>query len=215
MRKIIIVCVTVLTFGIVGTTNATVTLDFEGIGDHNYVGDFYNGGGGADYGVSFSDNALALVDADAGGTGNFGGEPSPDTVLFFLEGEEAVMSYADGFDIGFSFFYVGLGGAYVNIFDDVGGTGNILASFSLPETENNDAGADPTGFFGPFEAIGIEFDGLAKSVAFGGSADQVGFDNITFGSATPPGGDTVPEPGTMILLGVGLGAMICIRRMRK
>ncbi len=103
----------------------------------------------------------------------------------------------------------------MNVFDDISGTGNILGSFSLSATENNGAGADPTGYFGPFEAIGIEFDGIAKSVAFGGVADQVAFDNVTFGSATPGGQDPVPEPGTYLLLTVGLIGLAGVRKKFK
>lgn len=54
----------------------------------------------------FSANALAVVDADSpGGTGNFGGEPSPDTILFFLSGVSAIMNVPAGFTVGFSFWY--------------------------------------------------------------------------------------------------------------
>src|SRR5688572_20093730 len=82
---------------------AVTVLDFEGVGDYNPVGNFYNGGAGTNYGIEFSPNALGLVDADAGGNGNFGGEPSPDTALFFLTGAAATMNVAAGFTTGFSF----------------------------------------------------------------------------------------------------------------
>jgi hypothetical protein len=62
---------------------STVTLTFEGLGNFEPVSQFYNGGTGGNgsgpgtnYGISFSPNSLALIDSDAGGTGNFGGEPS-------------------------------------------------------------------------------------------------------------------------------------------
>ena len=61
--------------------STSILLDFEGIGDQNPIGDFY-----ATSGITFSSNALGLVDSDDGGTGNFGGEPSPVTVLFWLTG---------------------------------------------------------------------------------------------------------------------------------
>jgi len=206
MKKFLTILCAALILGMAGNTLASpIVLDFEGIGNLNPIGDFYNGGAGTDYGVAFSSNALAIVDWDAGGTGNFGGEPSADTTMFFLGGSAAIMSVAAGFDTGFSFYYAGMAGGYVNVYDGINGMGNILASLSIPETLNNWAGADPDGFFGPFEAIGVEFQGIAKSVAFGGNADQIGFDNVTFGSATP-GGDNapVPEPATIILLGSGL-----------
>ncbi|MEJ7714148.1 MAG: hypothetical protein WKF84_30970 [Pyrinomonadaceae bacterium] len=78
-------------------------LTFEGVSDLAPIGDFYNGGAGGNLGISFSSNALAVIDEDAGGSGNFGGEPSPSTALFFLEGGAATMNVSAGFDTGFSF----------------------------------------------------------------------------------------------------------------
>ena len=49
---------------------SVIVLDFEGIGNLNPAGDFYNGGDGANYVTKFSPAALAVVDEDAGGTGN-------------------------------------------------------------------------------------------------------------------------------------------------
>jgi hypothetical protein len=90
---------------------AVIVLDFEGLQDLETVQEFYNGGTGGNgsgpgtnLGASFSPDALAIIDQDAGGTGNFGGEPSPDTILFFLS-NTAVLNFAAGFDTGFSFFY--------------------------------------------------------------------------------------------------------------
>ena len=92
---------------------STVTLTFEGLGNFEPVSQFYNGGTGGNgsgpgtnYGISFSPNSLALIDSDAGGSGNFGGEPSPDTVLFFTSGT-AVMNVPAGFATGFSFYLLG------------------------------------------------------------------------------------------------------------
>jgi hypothetical protein len=193
------------------TANATkIVLDFEGVGNIAPVGNFYNGGAGTNYGINFSSNALGIVDADAGGAGNFGGEPSPSTVLFFLSGPAATMDVAAGFDTGFSFFYSAINnGGFINVYDGLGATGNILASINLPVTPSN--GGDPSGDFSPFYAIGVTFDGIAHSVDFGGTVNQIGFDNITLGSEIP-GGQPVPEPSTFILFGAGLGGLAFWRR---
>jgi len=65
---------------------------------------------------------------------------------------------------------------------------------------------EPAGF------IQYSFNGTAKSINFGGTPDQTGFDNITFGSSTPGGGGTVPEPTTLALVGAALLAAGAARR---
>lgn len=192
-----------------------VVLNFEGVGQVNPVGNFYNGGAGTNYGIEFSPNALGLVDADAGGTGNFGGEPSPDTVLFFLTGAAATMNVAAGFTTGFSFFYsaIGLPGSIV-VYDGLNATGNVLATLDLPLTPFNEA-PDPTGLFSPFVAIGVAFDGIALSVDFGGTVDQIAFDNITLGSERP-GGVGVPDPASTALLFLGsFAGLVGLARRNK
>lgn len=203
-----------------------IVLTFEGLGHGNPVENFYNGGSGGNYGITFSSNALALVDSDAGGEGNFGGEPSPDTVLFFLRGDAATMSVAGGFSDGFSFFYSAINTpGSVTVFDEAG---QVLASRDLETTAYNGE-PDPTGEFSPFVAVGVSFSGLAFSVEFAGAVNQIGFDNITFGSAIPVPGipsdvnnpgtppDTNPKPvpdagSTVALMGLGLLGMAYLRR---
>jgi hypothetical protein len=185
-------------------SGAAAVLDFEGLADNEPVGAFYNGGEGglgsgpgANLGVEFSSNALALVDEDApgrDGSGNFGGEPSPDTALFFLTGTAATMTVSAGFTDGFSFFYsaTSLPGTIV-VHSGPAGTGEVLATLALGLTPSNGA-PDPTGTFSPFVARGVSFDGVAHSVDFGGTINRIGFDNITFGSATPTPGTGTPIP---------------------
>lgn len=183
---------------------AVVSLDFEGVGDLNPVGNFYNG-----LGVTFSPNALGLVDADAGGSGNFGHEPTPNTVLFFLTGPAATLDYAPGFTTGFSFYYSAVNNpGFITVWDGPGGTGNILATLNLPTTPSD--GGDPSGTFSPFFPVGVAFSGTAYSIDFGGTVNQIGFDNITFGSERPVG---TPDLGAPVaLLGLGL---LGLRAYRK
>ena len=83
-----------------------IFLDFEGIADDTSVADFYNGGGGTNYGVSFSLGGVAQVDKDAGGSGDFANEPSPSTVVFFVDStQSSFLNYAPGFNTSVSFFY--------------------------------------------------------------------------------------------------------------
>ena len=196
-----------------------VTLTFEGLQNNEQVLNYYNGGFGGSgsgpgpaNGVVFSSNALALIDSDAGGTGNFGHEPSPSTTLYFLTGPAATLNYAGGFDTGFSFFYTAINQpGFVHVYDGLNATGNLLATIQLGLTPQD--GGDPNGAFSPLVPIGVSFNGTAKSVDFGGAVNQIGFDNITFGSSTPGG---VPDGGASILLfGLSLFGLLGCNKLRK
>ena len=197
---------------VAGTSSAmasTIVLDFEGAGDYASVLDFYNGGtdsqgnSGANYGIQFGANSLALVDSDAGGNGNFANEPSANTILFFLTGS-AVLNYAPGFTTGFSFFYTSSTAASVNVYDGLNATGNLLGTILLNAQYSDNCVGDPNGGFCNWTNAGVAFSGLAKSIDFGGTVNQIGFDNITFGSAVADDGHKVPEPSSLLMLGLGI-----------
>ncbi len=196
-----------------------VVLTFEGVGNFVPVGSFYDGAGGPDFNIIFSSNSLGLIDADAGGGGNFGHEPSPDTILFFLTGGASTMNVPSGFDTGFSFFYSAVNSpGSIRVWDGLDGTGTLLASLDLPVTPSD--GGDPTGSFSPFFPVGVAFDGIAKSVDFAGTENQIGFDNITLGASIPGDGDgsgkpVVPEPASMLLFGLGTVGVGLVRRSRR
>lgn len=214
MRKLLVTSVALaLLAG--GASASTIVLDFEGVPNLGTVGDFYNGGAGTDYNITFNGNALGIIDADAGGSGNFGSEPSPDTVLFFLSGSAATMNVFDGFTTGFSFFYssVNYGGS-VNVWSGLDGTGDLLATLTLAALGYGPG--DPTGDFSNWADIGVTFDGIAHSVDFAGTADQIAFDDVTIGNENA-GGDPspVPAPAALPLLLMALGSFgIAARRKR-
>lgn len=191
-----------------GISHAT-TLTFEGVGDECAINDFYNGGtdacnnSGTNYGIGFTSASLGLIDADAGGTGNFANEPSPSTALFFLSSDRATMNVAAGFDTGFSFYYsANADDTFVNVWSGLNGTGTLLATINLARNWNNDGcTGDPGGQYCHWDPIGVLFSGTAMSVDFGGTANYVAFDNVTLGSDIPGG---VPEPGALGMFGLGL-----------
>ncbi len=189
--------------------SAAVTLDFEGIGDNTPVGAFY----APDY--TFSPATLALVDQDAGGSGNFANEPSPNTIMFFLDANNAILDVTNGFDTGFSFFYTSATAASVNVYSGLGATGSLLATINLlAQATDNGCSGDPFGSdFCNFTPIGVSFAGIAKSIDFGGTANRTGFDNITFGSETP--GGAVPEPATWAMMLLGMGFVGASMRRRQ
>ena len=211
MRRILIAGVVLLLFTAVASASPIVTLTFEGLGDQEHVNNYYNGGFGSNgsgpgpnYGIVFGTDSLSLIEGSQGGSGNFSNPPSGKTILFFLSGPGDVMNVAAGFTTGFSFFYadqVGFTGS-VQVYSGLDGTGTLLASLSLPSTP------DPYNVWVP---VGVAFAGTAESVIFGGSANFIGFDNITLGSQTP--GGSTPEPASMVLFGSGLIGIA--RKLRK
>ena len=186
---------------------SVVTLTFEGIGDFNPVGNFY----APDY--IFSPSTLALVDSDAGGSGNFANEPSPSTVMFFLDANNAVLNVTNGFTTGFSFYYSSSVAATVTVYDGTGGTGNVLAQINLAAQGFDNCTGDPNGAFCNWTPIGVSFAGPAYSIDFGGTANYTGYDNITCGSDTP--GGAVPEPAVWAMLISGFGLVGAAARRRR
>lgn len=172
-------------------SNSIIVLDFEGLGNNDNVNNFYNGGtssqgySGTNYGVEFG-VALALIDSDAGGGGNFANEPSASTIMFFTSASQAYMNVAAGFTTGFSFYYSSATSAgSVSVYDGVNGTGNLLGTVNLALNYNTNCTGDPTGTYCNWDPIAVAFEGIAKSVVFSGSAGFIGFDDVTFGSTTP------------------------------
>lgn len=196
--------------------NAVQVLTFEGLQDIEEILEFYNGGTGSlgsgpgpNYGISFTPGGLALIDFDAGGSGNFANEPSPDTIAFFLSGPSLLMNVPAGFSTGFSFFYSSSVAGTVTVYDGLNATGNVLGNVNLSPVTMSGIG-DPTGFYDTWVPVGVAFGGVAKSVDFAGTADQIGFDNVTLESDIP-----LPEPSTLVLAVVGFIGMIGYASRRR
>src|SRR5262245_27508417 len=179
--RVLSVLFVALIIGCVQLSAVPVTLTFEGLQNLEQILNFYNGGTGSlgssgpNLGISFGSSALAVIDSDAGGSGNIANEPSPDTAAFFLTGGDLVMNVAAGFDTGFSFFYTSAASASVTVYDGLNGTGNVLGTILLSTNFNQNCTGDPTGQFCHWDPIGVAFGGIAKSVSFAGSANQVAF----------------------------------------
>jgi hypothetical protein len=209
---------------------APVLIDFEGVGNMSSILGFYNGGndsggnvGANNHGINFSNTSLGLIDLDAGGTGDFANEPSASTVLFF-SGGRATMNVAAGFSNSLSFYYTSrpIGPlettAFVDLYTGVSGTGSLITRVLLPtptptEHEQRDCQGDVAGeelcFWVP---ITVTFNGIAKSVDFGGEANKVLFDNIALDTVVPSQVSQVPVPAAFWLMGSGLLGLLKIKR---
>jgi len=183
----------------------TRVLTFEGLRNGENVQQFYNGGAGSlgsigpDYDIEFGAAARAARDTEAGGTGNFANEPSPDTIVFFIGGSGVVMNAPAGID-SFSFFYSSAAAASVTVYGGLDATGAVLATLPLSANfHNGGCTGDPGGTFCHWDPVGVTFAGTARSVSFGGAANLAGFDDITLGSSSP--GDSTPPAVVPTIVG--------------
>lgn len=208
---------------------AVITLDFEGVAEypHGYpfILDYYNGGtssigsSGPNYGISFGSNAqlVCLNSMDVTCSNASHGGLSPDSGqsgLFFMRGNETFLNHAEGFRTGFSFNYVSTKfSGSVGIYDGLNGTGNLLASIHL--VPNAIPCPDYNASFCTFGSAGTLFDGVARSVSFGGVANQIVFDDLTFGSDAPGAQAAIPEPATWAMMIAGFGMIGATARRRR
>jgi hypothetical protein len=154
-------------------------------------------------------NAQALTETDP--DANFTGEPSAITTMFFLSAP-AILNYAPGFSSGFSFYYTTSDfSGHVDVYDGLDASGNLLGSLQLSALGD---GPDLENPYSNWEVASLSFGGLAKSVNFSGTINEVGFDNITFGS-TDPNIPAVPEPSTTAQFILGFGLIAALRRFYK
>jgi hypothetical protein len=61
----------------------------------------------------------------------------------------------------------------------------------------------------------VDFGQMISSVTFNASNDILGFDDLRFGNSATDPGNPVSEPGTLLLLGLGLFGMGLVRRNKK
>jgi hypothetical protein len=203
-------CVLAISVGATPASSDVISLNFAGLNGNAMepVLNFYDGGlggqgsgPGPNFGITFGANALSCS-VQPGGACNSAMLPTGGNALFFLSGTGDIMDVLAGFTTGFSFFYTSPNfTGSVTVWSGPNATGTILANLTLPTTPN---GAGVPGCLGtnfcPYEPFGVSFAGTAQSVDFSGSANQIGFADITLGASTP----AVPGP----IAGAGLPGLI-------
>ena len=119
---------------------------------------------------------LGIIDADAGGTGNFAQEPSPQTIAFWLGGN------ASSRDIVLTnkaskveFYFSSAVQIRMEALDD---TGAVLAS-AVGAANYRTGSGDPTGDFNRWDPLSVSTEGnRIKTVRVTGNTNQTGIDNL-------------------------------------
>jgi hypothetical protein len=213
VKRVLALLAALLTAGSARAYADPITLTFDGIADGNPVGNYYNGGAGGNLGIQFSVEGTAFISKLAGGFVAFSNEPAPgsDAALGFLPSVNPdIMNVAGGFTTGLAFYYTstvfGFAPAIISIWSGPNGTGTRLGLLVAPETASNCG----TLLYSCWTSAEISFAGTAESVEFDG--DSVLFADMTIGATSVPAEpSTVPEPGTVALMGselVGLAEMV-------
>jgi hypothetical protein len=183
---------------------ANTVITFETVTSFASIANFYNGGtdsqgnSGPNLGVSFGPDALGLVNDVLGPY--FSNAPSPVGVMAPV-GPDATMNVAAGFVDSISFYYSSdaLATSAVNVWSDLNGTGQLLASFNL--VANAQASGCSDSPYCRFDQLFSTFAGVAHSVTF---SAPVGIDNIAI--------TAVPEPASMLLMALGVSGLLLARR---
>jgi hypothetical protein len=174
----------------------TITLDFETAPSFGSIGNTY-----AASGVSFGGDALGLANDGTGSGFNgdfFSHAPSPLGVMF-VAGADGTMNVAGGF-YAIDFFYSSADALAdaVQVWSGLDGSGTLLASFGL--TANATLGCSDSAFC-HWTQVGASLTGTAHSMTFSPAA-AAAFDNIRM----------LPEPGSALLAGLGLAALLALRK---
>ena len=187
---------------------ANTLLNFETVTSFASVAEYYNGGSdgsgsnfGPALGVSFGGDALGLSNDVLGPY--FSNAPSPLGVMNPV-GTDATMNVALGFvdAISFSYSASSLVISAVNVWSGINGSGTLLASFNL--VNNAQSGGCNDSPACRFDQLSSTFAGTARSVTFGGAANQAVFDDISI--------TAVPEPTSALMLALGLAGLLAVRR---
>lgn len=221
--------VVALLLGAATTVHAqSITLDFEGLQNQEYVQEFYSGGtgsassSGTDYGVDFGATALATINEGGGGNEDFANEPSPVTALVFYDSNVPTqggyittsMNVVAGFSELLSFYHSSRFSITVSIYSEVDGGGAQLATTTVGGQNTADGCTDAD--YCNWTQVNLPFNGIARSVTFYSQNNVTLIDNLSLGAS---GGQVAPIPSlsflATLLLATTLGALTLASKRRR
>lgn len=186
-------------------TPSAITMNFDSLTSGTSVGGYYNGVGGPDYGAVWNDAPVC----SSGGCGVvFTGEPSAPNVLETSTSMQ--MQVAAGFTGSVSFAYIAQGAATIDVYDATNPT-SFDQLIGESAVSSSSLGCVPGVRWSCWSTITVSFSGTGQSIAFAPIGGLFLIDDVTF----TPAPTSVPEPGSLAMLGlglVGLGFLLFIKR---
>jgi len=163
-------------------------VNFGSLKNLEFIDQFYNGGKGSlgsgpgpNFGLQFTANAQAIISASQGGSGNFINNPGGEPVMFFQTGNTVTITATNGVNTAVWFYYSALQTGSATVYSGPNGTGNILASVTLPP---NNSGCN-TYKLCVWTTVAVPLNTNAGSMSFAGVPDYLAIGPIHLGSAIP------------------------------
>ena len=163
-------------------------VNFSGLKNLELIDQYYDGGMGSlgsgpghNFGLQFTANAQAIVSASKGGSGNFIGNLGNYPVMFFQTGQNITVTATNGIQTALYFYYSALQQGVATVYAGPNGTGNILASITLPP---NNSGCN-TYKLCVWSAVGVPLTATAGSISFAGVADYLAIATMVLGRPLP------------------------------
>ena len=159
-------------------TEDCTLITFEGLGDDVPIPVIVG-----DVTVTFGPSWHSIIDSDAGGTGNFANEPSPDTAAYYVDDLDRAFHVSPPVQF-IGFFYSAAYRSLPVTLTAYGAEGQVIDTVVGATLGSQLGGADctgdPTGNFCLWDAITLNAaaDDIVRVEIVGSSPGYIGFDNL-------------------------------------